>query len=219
MSGLPMGHNIPYTRVWIFLLVTVVISGILVVLGWQRDHTIVHENHLVENTQALLLAIGLFLHGHRLKTLPNQRILDVYIRIFLMFLLLSFWMREIDIRDILTDFTGGPYHFWRTFELSLRIFVGAFFLAYVLFLFSKLPFFWRVKWQVFKSPIFHLTFMGGLLYTSGWPFDKKLFLESGTLTFYQHQLIEETLELWATMFLFAAAWWPHNVPDTGAEKN
>ena len=208
--------NASYSRFLLVLALLLPVSFLLCLLGWLNDENIVAGDGIIENTQAVFLFLAVVLHVQWLRSLARFPSLDAYIRIFLAFLCAAFMIRELDISDFLADFTGGPYHFWRAFEMSIRIFVGAFFLTYILFLLPRVPLFWQNRGRILRYPLVQMALMGCVFYLLSWPFDKKLF--SFLPSEGWHFLLEGVVELWATLFLLAAALWPHTLEKSNASS-
>lgn len=186
-----------YRRLLQMILLFFAVSAAVIVGVWLVYEPIVYDNHVVENLQVVFLVLAAAFsvyHAKRLHSYP----LDFYVRIFLVFFVLAFALRELDIDTIITGELGDKT------ERILRLIVGVPFLAYLVFLVTKTPFLWRSRKAVFSSPVFHLVIAGCFCYVLGWPFDKKVF---ESLSFAQCQLVEEILEFWGcALIMLACAW-------------
>lgn len=165
--------------------------------GWRADPHLSDENHFMENTQAVFLALAWLVHGWRASKV-DRRSVEFTFHIGLSLLMYSFLLRELDISEM--DAPGSQVFTWT--EHILR---GIGWTCWVLFL---VRFFRQIKqvlarrWALLATPVMIVTLCGAVLMAAGWPFDKKVFHSLPEPT---SEFIEELLEINAYLLLFVGA--------------
>ena len=171
--------------------------SIACLLIWHVDDHVADENHLMENTQAVFLALAWWVHGWRAWQMKRSSV-SFTLHIGLSLLMYSFLLRELDI----SEFDAPGAMFWTWTEHILRA-IG--WTCWVLFF---VHFFRRIKpilahsWRILATPLMALTLCGAVLMAAGWPFDKKKFDSIPEDT---SQFIEELLELNAYLLLLTGS--------------
>src|SRR5690606_26155196 len=137
----------------LWFLLALPLAALLCFTGWWFDKSITAENHLLENTKAVLLFIAVIFHIYRSRTLPEHQPIDTWVRIALAFLCLGFFLRELDI-----DKFGDPA-IWSVIERSLRGVAIAGLLIWYGYLLTKITTFWQLKFRLIAEPIIQLSFI------------------------------------------------------------
>lgn len=174
------------------------LAALLCFTGWWFDKNITDEGRILQNAKAVFLLIAVALHVYHSRTLVLRQPMDTWVRIALAFLCIGFFLREVDI-----DRIGDPA-IWSNIELVLRLIAGSGLLIWYGYLLTKFSLFWQLKWQLFMQPVVLLSFIGCVFYLCSWPFDKKIFTPNGDI----NELFEIIFEMWATLTLCFAAWYP-----------
>ena len=176
--------------------VLMLVSAATALVLWRYDEQVTEENHIIENSQVVLLLLACLIHSLRARRRTYR--FDMWYRTGLALLCLSFAVRELDIDAF------GPAPLWPNIELVVR---GAVVLMWVVYIGLLVP---RTKWlstrlrQAFLSPCALYTLLGCVLYVLSWPFDKQQFALDESVS----QLVEETIQLIATIAFLAAATTP-----------
>ncbi len=171
------------------------------------DSHITHEDHLLEIVKTLLLMLAIGLHVHRSRFWSEKMSADIWFRIATAFLCAGFLLREVDI-----DKLGDPA-IWKKVETGLRLITGLGMLVWYICMATHIRQFWQMKTQLVTSPMLALSFTGCLFYLFSWPFDKYIFTSNRSVS----QLFEIIFELWATLSLCLAAWYPGRIETTSDE--
>lgn len=166
------------------------------------------ENGVLELAQNIFLLLACLLHSNHSWTKPSISH-ERHWHSGLALLCFALLLREVDINRFGTSTT------WGTIEIIVRgvtVFVGVIYAGLV---FSR----WRLAAKNIRllatSPTTILTGLGCVAYLSSWPFDKMIFALPGDIS----EWIEETLELNATILLFAASTFSININDASASKD
>ncbi len=173
-------------------------------LMWREDPMITQENHLLENGQVVFLALAAAFHLWQVFRLGDPSG-QLYHKV-LGTLCLSVLIREVDIDRL------GAGSGWEFLELGVRgLLVGVWLLLlYVL---------WRLRYRLWASRhhfVFtrnsYLTVCAIAFYVAGWFFDHGFIPVAPDV----NELCEELLELYGTLFFFAGAWKPIELPLSDA---
>jgi len=166
-------------------------------LLWLRDQKIAEENALMENLQAgaLALACGVLLFPLFRAEVASER----FIYWSLVLILLSMFLREVDVESL-----GLPnWLVWWGSGTGRNLLIGCYFLVTA----AALATYWNHWYATLRAFILSTTSLmfslGGALYVSSLPFDKRV---SG-LAADTNRFCEEAVECGATLiFLIAAGW-------------
>lgn len=166
-------------------------------IRWHYDPYVAAENHLMENTQAVLLMLAWLVHGWRAAKMDRSSVTFTF-HIGLSLLMYSFLLRELDISEM--DAPGAYVMTWA--EHILRGIGWTCWLLFFVKFFSQIKQIFSRRWQLIGTPVMIVTLCGAVLMSAGWPFDKKKFPELAEST---SEFIEELLELNAYMLLFVGS--------------
>lgn len=167
-------------------------TTIAVYVLWLCDPAALQENGLVENTQVVFLLLAATVHGLRSRTVD---IAERCMRLGLALLSVSLVAREVDIDRL------GDEAIMSSVETILR---GTLVVVWVIWGWRSrkaLETLWSHRLQVAFGRVGLLVLAGGALYGASWPFDKYPRQLGGE----EAILVEEMLQLLATMTLFAAS--------------
>lgn len=161
----------------------------------QFDTHIADENDVLEWGQALFLLLACVAHGRRAARLTRGS-LSFVIHTGLSLLMYAFLLRELDIDRF------GEAMMWTWIERGFRLVEGLAWLAFLIYLAPRLKVVFQRIPLMLAMPVTVLTICGGLFLVAGWPFDKHVF---HFMSYDFSQLIEEVLELIASVLLFAGS--------------
>ncbi len=165
----------------------------IIYLIWSLNPGITLENAALECTQNIFLLLACVLYGYQYKNTTDNMM--KYERGGLMLFCFAILLREFDIHRI------GVSPIWKTIEILVRGATLVLFLAYLTMVRTKIRTAWKKAREIITSPMVVLTIIGCIAYLSGWYFDKLIFNIPKNISV----LIEETLELNATLLFFLAA--------------
>lgn len=169
----------------------IVITGAFVT--WIFDPKAVTENGLIETGQNAFLALACLSHGYHCRNTPDS--LDKYLRFGLALFCCGILLREFDLDKI------GSAAIWKPIETLIRASVAVIFLVYLALMLKRFELLRSNIGTILYCPMILLTLLSCFIYLSGWPFDKELFPIPTSVSV----LIEETLELNATVLLFLSS--------------
>ena len=181
--------------------VAILIAGILLLVSsisvylWQYIPDIASENGLLEVSQDIFLSLAFVTAFLRYWSIRCDQSLNNTVFLALTLCSLAFLLREVDIDKL------GSSPLWSVAEKVLRGIAAVPLLGFIFSVLRKTKLLWRNLASILTAPVVILTILGGLLYISSWPFDKKMFAMDKGLS----QLCEEIIELNACLlFAFAA---------------
>ncbi|MBE0596956.1 MAG: hypothetical protein IH614_06795 [Desulfuromonadales bacterium] len=173
---------------------------------WLHDRSVTAENHLLENSQAVFLALAIALH-----IVQSARTGDGAVRLFhltLGLLCLSVLVREIDIDKL------GSAAIWNSMEVVVRLCVVLVWIVLGSYLLRHWEELWRRRLPLLISMNSFLVYLGIFFYMASWFFDKSVIPVNPDVS----QLWEELLQLSATVFFFVSALRPLSREARGEDR-
>lgn len=174
--------------------ILLLVSGISFYL-WKYIPDIASENGLLEVGQDIFLSLAFVTALLRYWPIRCEEGLSSTVFLALTLCSLAFLLREVDIDKL------GSSSLWPVAEKVLRGIAAVALLGFIFSVLRKIKLLLRNLASILTAPVMILTILGGLLYISSWPFDKKMLAMDKGLS----QLCEEIIELNACLlFAFAA---------------
>lgn len=160
---------------------------------WRKVDGVLEENHVIESTQAVLLALATALHWLRMRAATVPAALSFHATLAI--LMVSLFLREVDIDDF------GESLFWEWIELIARLGAGIFWIFLGVHLIRRRNVLEREPRGLAFNPCSRFVWLGIALYATSWFFDKEIY----PLTLTTSMFFEETLQLNATLLFFLGA--------------
>jgi hypothetical protein len=164
---------------------------------WQSDAHVADENHLMENTQAVLLALAWWVHGWRASRMERSSV-SFTLHIGLSLLMYSFLLRELEI----SAFDAPGSQFWTWTEHILRGIGWTCWAFFFVRFFRQIKAIFALRWTILATPLMIVTLCGAVFMASGWPFDKQKFKSLPEAT---SEFMEELVELNGYFLLLTGA--------------
>ncbi|MES2823922.1 MAG: hypothetical protein V4732_09990 [Pseudomonadota bacterium] len=177
----------------LFIGAVILSTTAFIYLMWSFNSNITRENAALESWQNIFLVLACLLYGYQYKNATDN--MTKYARCGLMLFCFAILLREFDIHRI------GTSSIWKVIEILIRGTALILFFVYLAVVRKKIYTAWKNAREIVTSPMVVLTLLGCVAYISGWYFDKMIFDIPKNIAV----LIEETLELNATLLFFLGA--------------
>lgn len=185
-----------------WFVVPAVVSVVLSYFAWRlwRTHKwLTAEDQLLESWQAVFLTFAFGVHLLRWLAASTRPVGLCHLTLAM--LCVSVLLREVDVDQI------GDAAIWSSLETILRLTIVVAWLIVLQGVGHDFPILWRIRWEVLLSIKSALTFLAIVLYAVSRLFDKHDLPVEEELS----RLLEEVIQLSATIFFFAGALKPLRV--------